>query len=998
MQHVHQIRVAHRTPKRLTFGIAGRDLDLDSRDTTIAHPRLRLLDEQAADPSPAQFGPNPEVGDFRALRLFENRRRAIDAHDTQTLWRAVAIVDQNLCIGVAMQRAQEFAQLAFGHRARAHSEERIEGRVMFGDQRPERGHPIDLAQPRNPHPPGLAPILLGRFASGHPGSPIPAHRSSRRAVVCSECSAENLFRARVAWLHSPGSLSPGEPCSSRDDRRSPSEKPTQFKSLIHELHFASGWPPGSCTWHMACAMKNGVVCPCWTPSFPLDILLLEPTSKMSKMSKLWIVHRSPQQRASFARLSGLAESELVAGAPDDDDFVAARTPAAIVLGLEGDFERELEFAHRNRARLTQARWLLVCAPEDTHEARRLFRTTNPEVMAGPPTARMLRAFIAAAAAHRSSASLAERQQRQRVAKRFSAWLGGVEVPGLLRALDPSLMSLPLLVRGVPGSGRSLLCHYVEIFRSAHGPVLRLHGRDLREPNDLVRRLRESQENGQAPIHSVWIDEVDALSISTQNTLADWITHGSSPEGVVATGLRWIATAGAAGFDDQLEPGLGHAFAPLLIEVPALADHPETLAAFAEEVARDWTHSVGGVTRQFADSALMLLEAHPWSGDRAELEAVLRTSLAASSRDLIEDVDLRFPSDPVVSESMPPAPAEPIDAIRALTAAPGVVPVPVVEAEAETTEDPEALESALFEAAQTTETAPIAAVELGARSIPGESTSSDESTRLSEASFDLVNQPTPAPRTPSRSPSQAAQLKPDQSWRRLARSLSHEIRNPLVSIRTFVELLPEHFDDETFRARFTELVGKDVAHISDVLTRLSSIAEREPPEAGPVDVSSLIEQLLEDRRERIARGRLLVLRELERDAPFAWADAHGLRVALEGLLDRALESLPERGDLFVATRRIERAADGKPRLRILLRHHNPVGTGQSDAVLAELDPTANVLEYVLAETVIEASGGSLTVDATDARETLILIDLQTPSKSGRGLDPPDPGLGQPNATA
>ena len=174
------------------------------------------------------------------------------------------------------------------------------------------------------------------------------------------------------------------------------------------------------------------------------------------------------------------------------------------------------------------------------------------------------------------------------------------------------------------------------------------------------------------------------------------------------------------------------------------------------------------------------------------------------------------------------------------------------------------------------------------------------------------------------------------------------------------------------------MGKDVAHISDVLTRLSSIAERESLETEPVDVSSLIEALLEERRERITKGRLLVLRELERDAPLALADAQGLSVALAGLLDRALESLPERGDLFVATRRIERGADGKPRLRILLRHHNPLLGGHSDDVLAELDPTANVLEYVLAQTVVEAGGGSLTIDATDAQETLILVDLKTPS--------------------
>jgi hypothetical protein len=37
----------------------------------------------------------------------------------------------------------------------------------------------------------------------------------------------------------------------------------------------------------------------------------------------------------------------------------------------------------------------------------------------------------------------------------------------------------------------------------------------------------------------------------------------------------------------------------------------------------------------------------------------------------------------------------------------------------------------------------------------------------------------------------------------------------------------------------------------------------------------------------------------------------------------------------------------------------------------------VLEYVLAQTVVEAGGGSLTIDATDAQETVILVDLRTP---------------------
>ena len=238
---------------------------------------------------------------------------------------------------------------------------------------------------------------------------------------------------RVARRHYLGSPSEKRLQLRLGDPHSTPGKSTQFTSLRHELHFASSASSKSCAWHVACAMENGVVCPCWIRSFLLYLMLLEPTLKMSK---LWIVHRSPQHRASLARLSGLTDPVVVGGAPNGDEFVAAPDPAAIVLGLEGDFERELEFAHRNHARLAQTRWGLICAPQDAQEAGRLFRMTNPEILTSPPTARTLRAFVAAAVAHRSSASLAERQQRQRIAERFSAWLGGVEVPGLLRAVPP----------------------------------------------------------------------------------------------------------------------------------------------------------------------------------------------------------------------------------------------------------------------------------------------------------------------------------------------------------------------------------------------------------------------------------------------------------------------------------------------------------------------------------------------------------------------------------
>ena len=435
----------------------------------------------------------------------------------------------------------------------------------------------------------------------------------------------------------------------------------------------------------------------------------------------------------------------------------------------------------------------------------------------------------------------------------------------------------------------MLGRHAERARRGAAPLLRIDARDLADLAALAARLGAAREQAGSRVRTLWVDEIDVLSFTAQRVLAEWIRHGSGPgddaSSSAATPLRWIATAGPAGLEDRLEAVLVHAFAPLVVNIPPLDPRSGEIARLAEYTARDFAEQVRGEPRVFAASALEALAEEPWWGDRTELEALLRTTLASSARDPIEASDLRFPDEPIAASASSTPP------------------------------DREA----------TPQTA-------GAADPRGSSPR--------EAAF-----PSELPIDPVLDPSG------DPAWRKLARSLSHEIRNPLVSIRTFTELLPEHYADETFRTRFKELVGKDVAHIQDVLARLSKAAERDRLASEPVDVSALIERLLTARRDRIGRGRLVVLCELERDDPQALGDADALEIALSGLIDRALDSLPERGDLFIASHRLERSGDGRPRLRVLLRHHDP----QAEGMGGELDPVHHILEYVLAETIVAALG-------------------------------------------
>ena len=194
------------------------------------------------------------------------------------------------------------------------------------------------------------------------------------------------------------------------------------------------------------------------------------------------------------------------------------------------------------------------------------------------------------------------------------------------------------MRGAPGSGRGLVARYAELFRGVQPPgtVLRLEGHEIRDAAELTRRLAASEPDATGAARAIRIDQVDAMPASAQRVLAEWIRIDASPVGAA----RWLATASESDSLDPsaggaLDPQLARAFAPLVLDVPAIADDPTALRAFAEQVLVAWTERVGGPARHLADDAVEVLEAEAWAGDRGAVESTLQTALAATASETLD---------------------------------------------------------------------------------------------------------------------------------------------------------------------------------------------------------------------------------------------------------------------------------------------------------------------------------------------------------------------------
>ena len=209
--------------------------------------------------------------------------------------------------------------------------------------------------------------------------------------------------------------------------------------------------------------------------------------------------------------------------------------------------------------------------------------------------------------------------------------------------------------------------------------------------------------------------------------------------------------------------------------------------------------------------------------------------------------------------------------------------------------------------------------------------------------------------------------------RLVSALAQEIRNPLTSIRGLADALPEPDADEPFPSRLAALGTESVRRIEAALERLERLTAFPPPEPDDVDVCALLEEVLDKRRGRIHERRLLVLEELDRGRPRAHCDPEQLRFALEAVLDAALALVPERGHVYLASKRNAVGLRGGPSVRVLLRFRGPQLGGPVHERM-ELAAAGNSLDVAVAEIVIRAQRGTLTLDTSDRSETLLIIDL------------------------
>jgi len=132
-------------------------------------------------------------------------------------------------------------------------------------------------------------------------------------------------------------------------------------------------------------------------------------------------------------------------------------------------------------------------------------------------------------------------------------------------------------------------------------------------------------------------------------------------------------------------------------------------------------------------------------------------------------------------------------------------------------------------------------------------------------------------------------------------LVHRIKNPLVSIKTFTQLLREKFSDTEFRDYFYRIVTEDIEKIDSVLNGLLNYIKVNTPIEKTNTVHFILEDVLKRNADQLNERKIEIFRKFEKDLPETTVHEEQLRYILNSLLEYAIPSIPPSGSIGFLTK-------------------------------------------------------------------------------------------------
>jgi signal transduction histidine kinase len=217
---------------------------------------------------------------------------------------------------------------------------------------------------------------------------------------------------------------------------------------------------------------------------------------------------------------------------------------------------------------------------------------------------------------------------------------------------------------------------------------------------------------------------------------------------------------------------------------------------------------------------------------------------------------------------------------------------------------------------------------------------------------------------------------------LTAMLAHEIKNPLTAVSSYIQMVPDNYDNEEFRKDFYEIAMAETKRISRLITELLDLVKPREPCFQHIDLHELIEGTLLLISPQTRKKGISVISNLDRKIKKLFLDPDKIKQAILNILINAIDFTPLGGRIRIVTEHL--AGPGNTAcVRIRISDNGP---GISPAIIEKIfDPYFTTkrhgtmrdgtgLGLFIAHRDLQEQGGTLEVESVENHGTTFILTV------------------------
>ncbi|MCR4426662.1 MAG: transporter substrate-binding domain-containing protein [Firmicutes bacterium] len=205
-------------------------------------------------------------------------------------------------------------------------------------------------------------------------------------------------------------------------------------------------------------------------------------------------------------------------------------------------------------------------------------------------------------------------------------------------------------------------------------------------------------------------------------------------------------------------------------------------------------------------------------------------------------------------------------------------------------------------------------------------------------------------------------------------VAHEIRNPLTSIKAFIDMLPSKYDVPGFREEISRHLPVEIDRLNEIVTDLMTYAKPRKPAREQFDVSSLVDSVLgvfQFEADRVG----VSLRACVQPGLTVFADRNQIKQVLINLVLNAVEAMSGPGEV-----RVDAWTEDDDRVHLAVCDSGP-GIAKEDLrrvvePFFTRKPKGTGLGLSVSYKLVQENGGNLEISSLPGQGTSVTLTLPT----------------------